>query len=54
MDESKTGCRCSTWNEQALRTRAWVEANRRLVEKLSDGQLAHLYLPNTGQPATEF
>lgn len=36
--------------EQALRTRAWVEANRRLVEKLSDGQLAYVYLPNTGQP----
>ena len=36
--------------EQALRTRAWVESNRRLVEKLSDGQLAYVYLPNTGQP----
>jgi tricorn protease len=37
-------------NEQALRTRAWVEANRRLVDKLSNGQLAYVYLPNTGQP----
>src|SRR6185295_15399317 len=37
-------------NEQPLRTRAWVESNRRLVEKLSDGQLAYVYLPNTGQP----
>jgi tricorn protease len=37
-------------SEQALRTRAWVEANRRLVERLSDGQLAYVYLPNTGQP----
>jgi tricorn protease len=37
-------------NEQGLRTRAWVEHNRRLVEKLSDGQLAYVYLPNTGQP----
>jgi tricorn protease len=37
-------------NEQALRTRAWVESNRRLVEKLSNGQLAYVYLPNTGQP----
>jgi len=36
--------------EQALRTRAWVESNRRLVEKLSAGQLAYVYLPNTGQP----
>ncbi len=39
-----------TNNEQGLRTRAWVEANRRLVDKLSDGQLAYVYLPNTGQP----
>jgi tricorn protease len=37
-------------NEQGLRTRAWVEANRRLVEKLSDAQLAYVYLPNTGGP----
>lgn len=37
-------------NEQALRTRAWVEYNRRLVDKLSDGQLAYVYIPNTGQP----
>jgi tricorn protease len=37
-------------NEQALRTRAWVESNRRLVEQLSNGQLAYVYLPNTGQP----
>jgi tricorn protease len=35
--------------EQDLRTRAWVEENRRLVEKLSDGQLAYVYVPNTGQ-----
>jgi tricorn protease len=37
-------------SEQALRTRAWVESNRRLVEKLSNGQLAYVYIPNTGQP----
>ena len=37
-------------NEQALRTRAWVESNRRQVEQLSNGQLAYVYLPNTGQP----
>ncbi len=37
-------------NEQGLRTRAWVEANRRLVEKLSDGKLAYVYVPSTGQP----
>ena len=37
-------------NEQTLRTRAWVEANRRFVDKMSDGKLAYVYLPNTGQP----
>ena len=35
--------------EGALRTRAWVESNRRLVERLSDGQLAYVHVPNTGQ-----
>jgi tricorn protease len=51
---SMTGARNVTvvpvGNEQGLRTRAWVESNRRLVEKLSNGQLAYVYLPNTGQP----
>jgi len=37
-------------SEQALRTRAWVESNRRLVDKLSNGQLAYVFVPNTGQP----
>jgi tricorn protease len=37
-------------NEQPLRTRAWVESNRQMVEKLSGGKLAYVYLPNTGQP----
>ena len=37
-------------SDQGLRTRAWVEGNRRLVEKLSGGKLAYVYVPNTGQP----
>ena len=37
-------------NETGLRTRAWIEANRRTVDKLSGGKLAYVYLPNTGQP----
>ena len=37
-------------SEQGLRTRAWVEHNRRLVDKLSNGKLAYVYVPNTGQP----
>jgi tricorn protease len=37
-------------NEAGLRTRAWIEANRRAVDKLSGGKLAYVYLPNTAQP----
>ena len=37
-------------NEQGLRTRAWVEANRRYVDSVSNGKLAYVYLPNTGVP----
>ena len=36
--------------EDALRTRAWIENNRRLVDKLSGGRLAYVWLPNTGMP----
>ena len=37
-------------SEDALRTRAWIENNRRLVDKLSGGRLAYVWLPNTGMP----
>ncbi|MDF1505232.1 S41 family peptidase [Roseisolibacter sp. H3M3-2] len=37
-------------NEQGLRTRAWVEGRRRMVDSLSKGKLAYVYVPNTGQP----
>ncbi len=50
MEGARTVTVIPVANEQGLRTRAWVESNRRLVEKLSDGQLAYVYLPNTGQP----
>jgi tricorn protease len=40
-------------NEQGLRTRAWVEENRRFVDKRSNGQLAYVYVPNTGQGGYE-
>jgi tricorn protease len=35
-------------SEYNLRQRAWVEDNRRLVDKLSDGKLAYVWVPNTG------
>ncbi|MEA3247639.1 MAG: PDZ domain-containing protein, partial [Gemmatimonadota bacterium] len=37
-------------SDQGLRSRAWIEHNRRVVDSLSRGQLAYVYLPNTGGP----
>jgi len=37
-------------NEDGLRTRAWIEDNRRTVDKLSNGKLAYVWLPNTAGP----
>ena len=37
-------------SEQGLRTRAWVERNRRRVDSLSNGTLAYVYVPNTSEP----
>jgi tricorn protease len=34
-------------NESALRSRSWVEDNRRYVDKLSGGTMAYVWLPNT-------
>jgi len=33
--------------EDGLRTRAWIEDNRRKVDELSGGRLAYVWLPNT-------
>ncbi|MBW3468027.1 S41 family peptidase [Arthrospiribacter ruber] len=37
-------------NENSLRMIDWVESNRRKVDELSEGKLAYVYIPNTGQP----
>lgn len=34
-------------SERGLRTNAWVENNRKKVDKLSGGKLAYVYVPNT-------
>jgi tricorn protease len=34
-------------SERGLRNRAWIEANRRKVDQLSQGRLAYIYLPDT-------
>ena len=35
-------------SESGLRTRAWVESNRRVVDSLSGGRLGYVWVPNTG------
>lgn len=35
-------------DEEGLRYRAWVEDNRRTVDRLSGGKLAYVHLPDTG------
>jgi tricorn protease len=41
-------------SEGELRTRAWVEDNRRLVDSLSGGRLAYVWLPNTAEGGYEY
>lgn len=36
-------------SEYLLRQHDWVEGNRRMIDQLSDGQLAYVWIPNTGQ-----
>jgi tricorn protease len=36
-------------SEAQLRSWAWIEDNRRKVDEMSDGRLAYVYVPNTGQ-----
>ena len=37
-----------------LRTMAWVEGNRKKVDRLSDGQIAYVYMPNTGREGYDY
>ncbi|MGH7688426.1 MAG: S41 family peptidase [Gemmatimonadaceae bacterium] len=37
-------------SDESLRSRDWVESNRRTVDSLSHGKLAYVYLPSTAQP----
>jgi tricorn protease len=34
-------------DDEGLRTQAWIDDNRKLVDKLSGGRLAYVWLPNT-------
>ncbi|HKO12007.1 MAG TPA: PDZ domain-containing protein [Acidobacteriaceae bacterium] len=35
-------------SEHGLRNIDWIESNRKLVDKLSGGKIAYIYMPNTG------
>ncbi len=41
-------------SESALRSRAWVEDNRRKVDEMSDGRLAYVWLPNTSNAGYDY
>ena len=50
MDDAWTEVVVPLASEGQLRQRAWVEDNRRRVDELSDGRLAYVWVPNTGNP----
>lgn len=41
-------------NEGNLRRYEWIEENRKKVDALSDGQLAYVYVPNTGRQGYDY
>jgi len=41
-------------NEGALRSRAWVEHNVHVVDSVSAGRVAYVYVPNTAQPGYDY
>lgn len=41
-------------NEVGLRRMAWVENNRKIVDSLSGGRIAYVYLPNTADQGYDF
>ncbi len=49
IEGSRTLAVVPTSSERQLRTLAWVAENQRRVDKLSDGKLAYVWLPNTGR-----
>lgn len=55
---SKDGARLitviPTENEYQLRSFAWIEGNRRKVDEMSNGKLAYVYVPNTGQQGYQY
>ena len=48
--EAKTTNVLPIANENRLRSRSWVEGNRRYVAEQTDGKIGYTYIPNTGGP----
>jgi len=49
MEGARTVTVVPVADESGLRHRAWVENNRRMVEKMSDSTIAYVYMPNTAE-----
>ncbi len=47
-DEARTVIVTPIANEAALRYRAWVEHNRRIVAERTDGRIGYIHVPDTG------
>mgnify|MGYP006269124597 CR=1 FL=1 len=47
MEGSRDVVVVPTRSERGLRTFDWIEGNRRMVDSLSDGRVAYVYVPNT-------
>lgn len=41
-------------NEMGLRRMNWIETNRKIVDSLSNGRIAYVYLPNTADEGYDF
>jgi tricorn protease len=54
MDGSRVETVVPVGNENGLRMRDWIESNRRKVDEMSNGQLAYVYVPNTGAVGYEY
>ncbi|WP_445665996.1 S41 family peptidase [Fodinibius sp. AD559] len=53
MDETQNISVKPVSDEGDLRLRNWIETNRQKVDAMSDGRLAYVWLPNTGQGGYE-
>jgi tricorn protease len=53
MDGARKATVLPIASDQGLRTRAWIESNRRLVDSMSKGTMAYVYVPSTSASGYE-